>query len=178
MLEDLSIRNGNIEMHLNGGIDMNLKDATLSVESRSLLGSSQLSGIRRSVNHLDFSLGNFRINDLSVQMDSIIYTGNNSKLNAGRVLVKNDDKSIDATASAVRMDEIFINELTGDVTIAGINWDKANINLAAIQKKEPARALLLSASPILMVRIQLFSMPVPVNQYLAISIIYPPLHSC
>jgi len=139
MLEDLSIRNGNIEMHLNGGIDMNLKDATLSVESRSLLGSSQLSGIRRSVNHLDFSQGKFRINDMLLQMDSIIYTGNNSKLNAGRVLVKNDDTSIDATASAVRMDEIFINELTGDVTIAGINWDKANINLAAIQKKRTGK---------------------------------------
>lgn len=135
MLEDLNIKDGNIDMKLNGGIKMQLRDATVSVQSRSLLGSSQLSGIRRSVNDLVFKSGDFSINDISVHMDSVNYTGTDSRFLAGRVIVKNDATSLVADAGMVRMNEIFINEATGDVTIGGINWQKAKINLDNLSYK-------------------------------------------
>ncbi len=132
MLEDLHILKGNIDIHLTGGIDMQLREATLSVESRSLLGSSKLSGIRRSVNHLDFSKGYFKVNDITVHLDDIRYTGADSRLNAGNVTVINESKTINALAKNVILDEVFINEITGDVNIAGIKWEEADINLAQL----------------------------------------------
>ncbi|HEX7903780.1 MAG TPA: hypothetical protein VF487_07870 [Chitinophagaceae bacterium] len=133
MLEDLNIVKGNIDLHLNGNIDLQLKDATLSIESRALLGSEKLSGIRRSVNHLDFSKGFFRVNDLTVNLNNIKYTGADSRLNAGSVSVTNDSKTLYALAKKVMMNEIFINENTGDVSIAGVKWDEAEVNLTDLK---------------------------------------------
>jgi hypothetical protein len=133
MLEDLNIVDGDIDLHLNGGIDMQLKDATLSVESRSLLGSSHLAGIRRSVNYLDFNKGVFKINDLTILMDHINYTGANSLLNAEHVLVNNSSNTTAAEAKGVTMNGIFINENTGDISISKIGWQEADINLSELR---------------------------------------------
>lgn len=132
MLEDLNIIKGNISVHLNGGIEMKLRDATVSVESRSLLGSQQLSAIRRSVNYLDFNKGYFKINDFTVFLDDINYTGPNSRMKAASAVVHNSSKNINATARNVTMDEIYINENNGDVSISGITWQNADIKLAGL----------------------------------------------
>ncbi|HEX7846124.1 MAG TPA: hypothetical protein VF476_10025, partial [Chitinophagaceae bacterium] len=129
MLEDMQIVNGDIKVHLNGGIDMHLQNASMSVESRKLLGSAQLAGIRRSVNHLDFSKGILKINDLTVQLNNINYLGEKSHLRAKAALVTNTAGTINAKANDVLMTEIFINEFTGDVSIGGINWENADINI-------------------------------------------------
>ena len=132
MLEDLNIIDGNIDVRLTGGIEMKLKDATLSIQSRALLGSSKLSEIRRSVNHLDFTRGWLRVNDLTIQLDSVYYTGGNSSLKAGRVNISNDLNTIAAGAGNVTMNEIFINEKTGDISIGETDWQQADINLARL----------------------------------------------
>jgi hypothetical protein len=135
MLEDLHITNGNIKLQLAGDVEMKLDHATFSVESRALLGSDQLSEIRRSVNHLDFKKGTFRIKDLNVQLDNIFYTGNDSRLKAGTVHVSNNARTIDAKATGVTMDEIFINEKTGDISIGAANWDQADIHVMEFRSK-------------------------------------------
>jgi hypothetical protein len=129
MLDDLSIINGDININLAGDISMKLQNATLAVESRSLLGSDQLSEIRRSVNHLDFRKGIFKIRDLTVMLDGISYSGVDSRLHAADVKVFNQSKTINAVAGNVIMDDVFVNEKTGDVSIEGISWEKADIRL-------------------------------------------------
>jgi hypothetical protein len=136
MLEDLNIVDGDIDLHLTGGIDMKLTDATLSVESRSLLGSSQLSGIRRSVNYLDFKKGFFKFNDFTVLLNSITYTGGNSQFNADEVLVNNSSNTTAAQAKGVTMNGIFINENTGDISISKVGWQQADINLSGFKTSE------------------------------------------
>jgi hypothetical protein len=135
MLEDLNIIDGNINLYLNGGIEMKLRDATVSIESRSLLGSQQLSAIRRSVNYLDFSKGYFKINDFTVLLEGINYTGPNSRLKAVSARVHNSSNKVSANARNVTMDEIFINEDNGDVTITGVGWQNADVKLAGLGSK-------------------------------------------
>jgi hypothetical protein len=130
LLENMNIINGDIHVKLNGGIDMQLKKANMSVESRVLLGSDQLSGIRRSVNYLDFNKGILQINDLKVQLDNINYTGADSRLNAQTATVSNTSGTINATAKNIAMKEVFINEFTGDVSIGGLNWEQADIDIS------------------------------------------------
>ncbi|HET9431877.1 MAG TPA: hypothetical protein VFO70_11910, partial [Chitinophagaceae bacterium] len=139
MLQDLNIINGNIGLSLNGGIEMNLQKATLSVESRSLLGSEQLSEIRRSVNYLDFKRGIIKINDVTVNLDDIRYTGTDSRLDAGKALITNESNTLLATAKGVILDKILINEKTGDVIIDGIAWKQAEINLASLFSRSRKR---------------------------------------
>lgn len=134
MLEDLNIINGDIDMKLNGGVEMQLENATVSIESRSLLGSSELSGIRRSVNHLDFNKGELRVNDVLVSMEGIRYTGSDSRLHAVTARIINDSKTLDALAKQVRMNEIVINEFTGDVSIAGITWEEGEVKLQVLPR--------------------------------------------
>ena len=138
MLEDLNIIRGDIDMHLAGNVQMQLTDANLSVESRALLGSNQVSDIRRSVNRLDFTKGLFKINDFTIQLDNINYTGVASRLKAANVTVFNQSNSIAAQAGDVSMNEIFINEKSGDISIGEINWQKADINLSNL-RTNPAR---------------------------------------
>lgn len=129
MLDNLSIENGDIRIRLNGGTDMHLEHATLSVESRALLGSSQLSGIRRSVNYLDFSKGFLRVNDVTLQLKDISYTGNNSQLEAEQAVLDNDAHTLQGTANGISANEIFINENTGDISIGKVSWANAGITL-------------------------------------------------
>ena len=134
MLEDLRIVNGDIEARINDNIQMRMEDATLSIESRSLLGSRELSSIRRSVNQLDFSKGHFRFNDFTIVLDNIHYTGAISKLNAATAKVFNNSGSVKAVVNGIVMDEIFINENTGDVKINGISWKKADVKIEPFAK--------------------------------------------
>jgi hypothetical protein len=129
MLEDMRIVNGDINVRLEGGTALHLNNATMSVQSRALLQSNRLSGIRRSVNYLDFSKGILKINDLFVQLDSITYTGEKSKLKAKGATVTDTSGRIKAYARDVILNEIFINEFTGDVSIGGLEWQQANINI-------------------------------------------------
>ena len=64
MLDDLHIIDGQIDIRMSGGMNLVMKNATLSVESRSLLESDKLSSIRRSVNYLDFKKGILKIDDI------------------------------------------------------------------------------------------------------------------
>ena len=130
-LDDLHIINGQIDIRMSGGMNLVMKNATLSVESRSLLESNKLSGIRRSVNYLDFKKGILKIDDVTVQLDDINYTGIDSRLIAGTATISNQSKSLDAVARNVMMNQIVINEMTGDVSIGGVNWEKADIKLDA-----------------------------------------------
>ncbi len=129
MLENMNVINGNIKLHLNGGIEMDLHRATVSVESRDLLLADQLSGIRRSVNYLDFDKGIFRINDIAVKLDSTNYSGVSSRFNAASVSISNDAGTFHMGARNVGMNELFINETTGDISIGGISWQSANVHL-------------------------------------------------
>ena len=129
MLGDLNIVNGNIDVRLSNGVNMKLDNATFSVESRSLLGSSQLSGIRRSVNYLDFKKGVLKIDDFIVQLDDINYTGITSRLKAGTAMIRNQSNTVNAIAKNVTMDEILIDEFTGDVSIGGATWQEADVNI-------------------------------------------------
>lgn len=129
MLEDLDIINGNIDLRLSGGVNLNLKQATLSVETRSLLESDRLASIRRSVNYLDFKKGELRINDLLLQLDNIRYAGVESRLIAGKAYISSGSGAIHGILKGVVMDEILINEYTGDVSIGNIYWSDADIKI-------------------------------------------------
>ena len=131
-LEDLDIVRGNIDLKFSDDVEMKLENATVSVQSRSLLGSEQLSGIRRSVTHLDFTKGFFRINDYTVLLNGIKYTGSDSRMHATNALVYNQSGTVDATINDVFLDDIYINEANGDVTISGIFWEKADIKLGGL----------------------------------------------
>jgi hypothetical protein len=130
MLEDLIINNGNINLKLLGDMEMQLDKASFGVESRSLLGSDQLSEIRRSVNNLSFVKGKFRIKDLSVQLDEMKYTGLESSLQASKLSVYNESGKVNAVARNVTMNEILINEKTGDISLGSIDWEHADIKLS------------------------------------------------
>ncbi|HYC39060.1 MAG TPA: hypothetical protein VEB63_01125 [Chitinophagaceae bacterium] len=132
MLEDLEIINGDIDIRISDEVQMKLDDATLSIESRSLLGSEQLSGVRRSVTHLDFTRGFFRINDFTVTLNGINYTGPDSRMHAQNAFIQNSSRTVDGRVDNLFLDEIFINERTGDVTISGIFWQKAALYLGAL----------------------------------------------
>lgn len=135
MLGDLNIVNGDIDIRLVGGVNLKLDQATFSVESRSFLGSSQLSGIRRSVNYLDFKKGVLKIDDIVVRLDDINYTGVKSRLKAGTATIHNQSGTLDAMAKNVTMDEILIDEFTGDVSIGGVSWQEAEVKLHALPSK-------------------------------------------
>jgi len=146
-LDDLDIVRGNIHAKLTDDINVQLENATISLESRSLLGSEQLSGVRRSVTHLDFTKGFFKINDFTILLDGINYTGPDSRMHANKALVFNDRRDVDATINDVFLDEIYINEKNGDVTISGIFWEKAEVKLGLLpsgSKKKAGSVLHLS----------------------------------
>ncbi|HSU28999.1 MAG TPA: hypothetical protein VLJ68_11490 [Chitinophagaceae bacterium] len=132
MLEKLRIIRGQIDLVVNKRTELHLKNATMSVHSRELLGSHQLKTIRQSIDHLESTEGTIKNETLSVGFKDIYFTGGDSRFKAASMYVMNKEKSLDASASNINLDEVFVDEKTGNIRIDGVQWDQAHVKLSAL----------------------------------------------
>lgn len=135
-LEQLDIFDGDIDLHLRKDLQVRLKNATLSVQSNSLLTSTRLSGLRNSLTNLDFSNGHIRAGDMLIDLEGISYTGNSGQLKASQVSVSNSKTGLAVSVADAEIKKLLTDEISGDIDGEGIRWAKGNFHLSVHDKGE------------------------------------------
>jgi len=139
-LEYLDIVNGKIDLKLKKDLRLQLDKATLSIQSHSLLSSTELASIKKSLNRLDFEKGIIQANGLTIALKNIHYLGQNGRFAAGDITVKDKKKNIIFSAQNVAVEKMIVDEKTGNILAEDINWQKGDIRInAAKSNKENSR---------------------------------------
>lgn len=128
-LDQLEIIQGNIDLKLKDNVQVQLDNATLSVQSHSLLTSTKLSGIKSSLTNLAFDRGKIRAGDLFIHLEGIRYAGLNGQFAASLATINSKEKNIAASLQNIAVKKLVVDELKGNVTAEGINWEKATIDM-------------------------------------------------
>lgn len=128
-LDQLFIENGRIDLKLKKGFRVRLENASLSVKSQSLLRSTRLSAIRNSLNAVSFDKGIIETGKTTLELRHLRYTGETEKFAAGSIRVFDHHNHFDAALEDITVDQMIVDETTGDVFADGINWQKAGIRL-------------------------------------------------
>lgn len=128
-LDELNIVEGQIDLTLKGNTQLQLKDATLSVQSHTLFSSREISTLKHSINELHFSNGTIKTNDLNVQLNDVHYTGNDGSLLAGKIVLLNRQKTISVMAQNVSLNEMLVNDSTGNIQVNAIQWKQADVKI-------------------------------------------------
>lgn len=128
-LQQIDIINGAIDLRLKNNLRIKLDQATVSVKSHSLLESKKLSAIKNSLLQLRFNNGIIQAGNLSIKLQDIQYLGNSGHFSASSVNVINKEKSTTIDLQGVSVDEMRVDEGTGNVHAEGVKWTKGTIHL-------------------------------------------------
>ncbi len=126
-LDQLEIVNGRIDLKLKKDLRVRLENASLSVQSQSLLSSTRLAGIKNSLNGLHFDKGIILAGNTTVEMNDIRYTGESGKFKAGTIRIYDSEKKLNAVFEETTVDKLVVDEENGNVVTEGIGWQKGDI---------------------------------------------------
>jgi hypothetical protein len=144
-LEQLNVVEGKINLKLKDNTQLQLQNATLSIQSRSLLDSRKVAVLENSINELQFSNGIIKTKDITIELNNVHYTGNTAGLLADQVKVNNRQKTISAVAGPVSFNELRIDDSTGNIEANGLHWKEADLRITLSQgnKKSFSSTVLL-----------------------------------
>ncbi|MCB9056263.1 MAG: hypothetical protein H6549_10425 [Chitinophagales bacterium] len=128
-LEYLDIQNGNIRLVYDSNFSMILKDATLSIQSRSLLHSTDIAQIKGSLNSLKFKDGNIKTGNLYFHFSNTHYTGDNGRFSADMIEVTSPKKELLLQIHDADIKRMQIDEKNGNVFAEDISWKKGVLNI-------------------------------------------------
>ena len=127
-LEKMNILDGQIDISLKNNTSIQLKEATMTIRTKTLFLAKKARAIEHAVDYLAFSTGRIKSGKLEIQLDDVKYTGNmNGFLLARKARVTDKESRMDISAENAAVDDILTDEETGDIAATGIRWDKADV---------------------------------------------------
>ncbi|MFI5128391.1 MAG: hypothetical protein ACHQFX_00305 [Chitinophagales bacterium] len=133
-LQNLDMKNGQINIHFGGGGELKLENADVSLLSQDLLQSVRIASIQRSVRQLKFRKGFFKSKGITIEIENGDVLGETGKLSAGLVRIKTREKNLLVNARNVAIDRMNFNNASHITAIDGIRWDEATVDLKALVK--------------------------------------------
>lgn len=129
-LDKMNIRHGRIDIELKNNNAVQLEDASMTISTRTLFKARKARALEPAVDRLNFRKGIIRAGNLVIGLADVIYNGHqNGFLLASKVRVTDQQKEMDITAINAAVDDILVDEETGDITANGIRWDTASVEL-------------------------------------------------
>lgn len=125
----LDIIDGNIDLKVNDDIRIQLDQATLSIQSRDLLQSTQIAGIKNSLTALDFRDGIIHAGDVVIKLKDIRYLGETGHFTAGILSVNDLKNNLVLEVKDVYVDKLLIDEKRGDIFSENISWKSGQLKL-------------------------------------------------
>ncbi|MGC4038760.1 MAG: hypothetical protein QM764_22550 [Chitinophagaceae bacterium] len=133
-LKQLQVIDGQLNMQLDQRTKITLQDADVLVSSNELLESKSIRSIQRSLNVVTFGKAILSINDLKAEFKKVHFTGKQDQLEAEEVTVYDPSKTLSANLSNVVINELYYNDSTKSVSIDGLEWARASVNLGSFSK--------------------------------------------
>ncbi|HTD93194.1 MAG TPA: hypothetical protein VK644_05260, partial [Chitinophagaceae bacterium] len=144
-LNNLNIVDGKINLYFRNKGQLQLENATIFVKGQQLVASRKLARLRQSFDLLNFKKGFFKMNDVEVGMDDVQFNGTTNQLKAGSLHIK-DKQDMSIEASHVAINAMIVDEKLQNLSINGIHWEKANVNISSLggQPNPSKRHLILN----------------------------------
>ena len=130
-LNNVSIKNGQVNMLLGRGTSFNVHDLNFSVHSNKLLGSTSRVGLRSAVEHLSFSKGILQIKDITAQLLNAQYTGND-QVYTDKISLSSKNKSVTGYINKVHINNLFFDDAQETIEMVGLEWTSASLALESL----------------------------------------------
>ncbi|RYY60869.1 MAG: hypothetical protein EOO05_08395 [Chitinophagaceae bacterium] len=138
-LQDLHIRNGQINLLFNNNTRLKLDDAYLSVSAEKLVNSRKITTIQQSVDELYFRKGVFTSGNLVARLSKAKFSPGAQGLTAADLhLESNGNVVVDAKNVAVK--SMLIDEKNNQNQISGISWSSADVKITGHAKSKVKNA--------------------------------------
>lgn len=135
-LQNLIVVDGTIDLKLKNDLRVQMENATVSVQSNSLLTSTKFSGIKNSLTNLNFKKGVIRAGDMTVELNDIEYLGTSGQFAAGSINVKSRTKNIAIDLQQVEVDKMQLDEASGNIFADGVKWVNGNVTIKSLGGKK------------------------------------------
>jgi len=132
-LENLDMRNGEINVHFKSGVEVHLENTDMSILSQDLLQSKRMTGLQHSIRQLKFRKGFIKTKDLTANLENASFAGGNGKLSAGLIHLERKAKDLQIIAKNISIDSMMIDDRSNISAIHGIKWKEAKIEIKGLQ---------------------------------------------
>lgn len=135
-LNNLDISDGQINVNFKDKTNLQLENATLSLQSQRIIESNRISTLQRSVNRLQFKKGFLKSGNLTAEMEDVDFTGRDGRFTAEKVYVTNKEKNLGVHAKGVAVANMQIDNNSYITEINGIEWQEADVLITGSQGKK------------------------------------------
>lgn len=125
-LQEVHVRNGNLHLVPNSHTDVKLKGANLVLRTPSLLQARSTTGIKNSVQQLQFASGTISQPDAAVQLQDVRYLKQGGLL-AGSLHMRN--KNMVTTLRQVALADALVDRNANSITLKGLRWQKGSVQM-------------------------------------------------
>ena len=133
-LKYLEVVDGNINLTIKKDLQLQLRKANLSIQSNSFLSSKKISGLKNSLNSINFEYARLISGALHIDMHNLRYIGNSGHFVADSISVFNQQKK-QLYFENIAVDKMIVDEYTGNVDAAGISWKKGFVDISLPDNK-------------------------------------------
>ena len=137
-LQQIDILDGDIDLRLKNDVHIRLDNATLSVQSQSLLESKKISNIKSSLDRIRFENGIIHAGNIDIKLRDISYIGKSGQFAAGRIDVSNSNQSTAINLQQVSVRKMQVDERSGNLDAEGIRWKNGTVKLNTTAPKTGA----------------------------------------
>lgn len=129
-LNNLNIRDGQVNLYLDKNVSLKLEGASMSVSGKQLVDSRRLASVQRSINELDFRKGVLKTPAWTAQLENVHFNGKQNQLNAQSAHIVDPKLKLDARN--VIINSMVLPDKQRITSIKGIRWESAELNLLSI----------------------------------------------
>jgi hypothetical protein len=127
-LQQLHVRNGQIEVILPDKSKLNLYGANFSILGEKLVQSTKIADIQEALQTVYFTRGVYKNGNTSIQLQDIRFSGTDNKLLAKTVTYQ-DKSGTNITAGNVSIDAFVFDEKSNNIVINQLGWTNARANI-------------------------------------------------
>ena len=130
-LENVSIRNGMVNMRFGASTSFSVQHIDLKIKSNRLLNSINKEGIRNAVEQLSFSKGLLRTKDITAELKNAKLTGENL-VYADQIMLTGLQNKVKASINNVYLDNVQLDDDAEEIVVDGLRWGSANVFIRAM----------------------------------------------
>jgi hypothetical protein len=123
-IQQIEVVNGTVQINLPLNTTLNLQQVDLLFSSKALLQSRSYSGMQRAIDQLAFSKAVFTTADLYAELSNLRY---NNRFIADALYLHNRNKTFEATATGIRLNNLVWDNDANSVVAEGLGWEQARV---------------------------------------------------
>lgn len=127
-LQQLHVKNGQIEVILPDKSKLNLYGANFSILGEKLVQSTRVADIQEALQTVYFTRGVYKNGNTSIRLQDIRFSGTDNKLSA-KTITYQDKSGTNITAGNVSIDAFSFDEKLHNIVINQLSWSNANASI-------------------------------------------------